>query len=290
MGRARAVALLAAALALQACVPAQGVREASAIALTWESARVFLPGSLVGRGAQHPRGLMSAPYVRETIASRAEGTRFPIVLYLHGCAEPSDIGSVGDFFAARGYAVIAPDSFANPAPPPTVQHRDPTSGQRVADRQAAAAAGDPLRRATPARAALGGREPDVPVRHQRGRSGGHALRRRRVSRAHRARHPLRRPPPLSPAARIGDDVSARSHGQTRPLAHGPGNSPSVPGRRPAAQPFRGTRYRHPRGVHVQQDAKGDTPMPPAGARVERATVEASSFGDTLRWKQRCHPW
>ena len=118
MGRVRATALLAAALVLQACMPAEGTRGESGIARTWESARVFLPGSLVGQGAQHPRGPMSAPYVQDTIASRAPGTRFPVVLYLHGCSELSGIGSVGDFFAARGYAVIAPDSFANPGRPP----------------------------------------------------------------------------------------------------------------------------------------------------------------------------
>ena len=75
---------------------------------------------------------MSAAYVQETIASRAEGTRFPIVLYLHGCAGLSDIGSVGDFFAARGYAVIAPDSFANPGRPPpcNTETRRPGSGWR----------------------------------------------------------------------------------------------------------------------------------------------------------------
>ena len=118
MSCVRATVLLALALVLQSCTPPEGTRGESGIALTWESARVFLPGALVGQGAQHPRGLMSAPYIQETIALRAPGARFPVILYLHGCAELFDIGSVGDFFAARGYAVIAPDSFANPGRPP----------------------------------------------------------------------------------------------------------------------------------------------------------------------------
>ena len=49
MSRVRATALLALALVLQSCMPPEGTRGESGIVLTWENARVFLPGALVGQ-------------------------------------------------------------------------------------------------------------------------------------------------------------------------------------------------------------------------------------------------
>ena len=115
---ARGMAWIALALVLASCTPPEGTRGESGIALTWEHAQVFLPARLVAPGAPHPRAVMRTPYIQEIIASRAPGTRLPVVLYLHGCAGLFEIGSIGDFFAARGYGVIAPDSFANAHRPP----------------------------------------------------------------------------------------------------------------------------------------------------------------------------
>lgn len=128
MSYARAMALLASVLLLPACTPPEGTRGESGIALTWERARVFVPGQLVGKGAQHPSGDMSNAYIHEALASRAPGTRLPVILYMHGCAGFLDLSSIGLFFAARGYATVAPHSFANPHRPPPCNYKTRTAG------------------------------------------------------------------------------------------------------------------------------------------------------------------
>ena len=104
--------------------------DAGSLAATWEKARFYLPGGL-GPGRTGPVGRKrSDPAITHALAAIPAGVGIPTVLYLHGCSgfrEPDRI--TARLLAGKGYAVIAPDSFARPGRPRTC---DPAAHRTVA--------------------------------------------------------------------------------------------------------------------------------------------------------------
>ncbi|MFQ5961473.1 MAG: dienelactone hydrolase family protein [Candidatus Methylomirabilales bacterium] len=102
MFRGAAAALLT--VFLMAGCASLGVNQTAELARTWDGARVYLPGSGVGR-------LMADFNPSSVPAPRP----LPTVLYLHGCTGIYG-GSVpaawARFLNTAGYAVVMPDSFA----------------------------------------------------------------------------------------------------------------------------------------------------------------------------------
>lgn len=83
---------------------------------TWQRAVVALPsqpkGGVLGR--------MGEKRVRDALAALPAGSRFPAVLYLHGCSgmSPENFDYL-HLLTEEGFAVVAPDSFARPGRPET---------------------------------------------------------------------------------------------------------------------------------------------------------------------------
>ena len=114
----RLAALAVAALALAGCVPELvrdggprgefgGIEGESDIARTFENAVVLLPGA----GGEAPLVTrMNAPELGARLA-RGPKLSYPTVLYMHGCDGLGNLPALRAM-ARRGFAVIAPDSFA----------------------------------------------------------------------------------------------------------------------------------------------------------------------------------
>ncbi len=88
--------------------PARHVPEhESDIARTFDQAIVALPGR---GGGQSMVAKMDTPALRARLAAE-RGRRYPTVLFMHGCDGPRNLQALRAM-ARRGFAVIAPDSFA----------------------------------------------------------------------------------------------------------------------------------------------------------------------------------
>jgi dienelactone hydrolase len=100
--------LIIAAAGLSAC--ASGVPGGSGdIQRTWAEALVVLPAA---RGGDDPVSLrQSDDAVGRHMREFPSGTRFPTVVFLHGCTGIGNMPFLEDL-GRQGYAVVAPDSFA----------------------------------------------------------------------------------------------------------------------------------------------------------------------------------
>ena len=81
----------------------------SDIERTWSQAVVVLPPAGPGREPRIER--LQASGLLQPARSGLRRTRLPLVIYMHGCDGIGDLPLL-KALAARGYAVIAPDSFA----------------------------------------------------------------------------------------------------------------------------------------------------------------------------------
>ncbi len=94
---------------------------------TWDGATVAVPFSAVDPGLADVAGRMAEVEDRLRAARPAE--RLPLVVFLHGCSGLHggyrvDIGFLRD----RGYAVVAPDSFARAFKPRSCEWRSKSAG------------------------------------------------------------------------------------------------------------------------------------------------------------------
>ena len=107
------VVLLIALLALVTTGCASLARNPDELARTWQSAWVLIPGD------HRWSGSMSNPLTQS--AAFHTDRKFPVVLYMHGCAglSGSDPLNWGSFLQGAGYVVIAPYSFARQYRPET---------------------------------------------------------------------------------------------------------------------------------------------------------------------------
>lgn len=103
--------LLLGVLLLAGCAPggALSFDGESDIERTWSQALVVLPPAGPGREPAVER--LRASGLAQPLRSGPRRTRLPLVLYLHGCDGLGDLPLMKEL-AQRGYAVIAPDSFA----------------------------------------------------------------------------------------------------------------------------------------------------------------------------------
>lgn len=86
--------------------PSPSEERDSEIGRTFERAVVLLPR---GHGAAPFEASMDSDALRNALANTQ--VRYPTILYLHGCAGMGDLAPLRQL-AGRGFAIIAPDSFA----------------------------------------------------------------------------------------------------------------------------------------------------------------------------------
>ena len=109
-GRGRLARLAVAALAMVSLAACEAVYSGglSDIERTWEYAMVALPAL----GAEAPLlSRMNERDVAERLALLPEGETLPVAVYMHGCTGLSNTGFLLRL-AEKGFAVVAPDSFA----------------------------------------------------------------------------------------------------------------------------------------------------------------------------------
>lgn len=79
---------------------------------TWLAAKVFLPKGTFLRDVPLGTEVRDAPDL-SSLETTADGSRLPLIIYMHACSGFGGDGyDAGRFFASKGHAVIAPDSFA----------------------------------------------------------------------------------------------------------------------------------------------------------------------------------
>ena len=107
----RPVLLLLALLLLASCAGGSGFSfdSESDIERTWSQALVVLPPAAPGQEPRIER--LAASGLLQPARSGARRARLPLVIYLHGCDGIGDMPLL-KALAGKGYAVIAPDSFA----------------------------------------------------------------------------------------------------------------------------------------------------------------------------------
>lgn len=103
--------LLGSLLLLASCTGGPGLsfESESDIERTWSQALVVLPPAVAGQEPRVER--LRASGMLQAGRNGARRPRLPLVVYLHGCDGIGDLPLL-KALASRGYAVIAPDSFA----------------------------------------------------------------------------------------------------------------------------------------------------------------------------------
>ncbi len=123
------ISALAILVGLSGCAINTATDSPEELARTWDSARVRIPGSVIGEQTRNIDWKMGSREVFQAMAEFPPHIRIPVVIYLHGCggfgpAAVSDISKL----SAEGYAVIAPDSFARRYRPPDCDQKTYTTG------------------------------------------------------------------------------------------------------------------------------------------------------------------
>lgn len=94
---------------------------------TWNAATVAVPFSSIDPRLADVTGTMAE--VEDGLRAARPATRLPLVVFLHGCngLHPGYRVDIA-FLRARGYAVVAPDSFAREYKPRSCEWRSKTGG------------------------------------------------------------------------------------------------------------------------------------------------------------------
>ena len=99
----------------------------SDIARTFDQATILLPRP---RGLAPLAGKLSDKAIRDYLAALPPATRYPTILYMHGCNGQGRLAPL-QAFASAGFAVIAPNSFARRFRPLQCRPSERTGGENI---------------------------------------------------------------------------------------------------------------------------------------------------------------
>ena len=114
-------------VALSGCYLSRSADRPDELVRTWRGATVAVPFSAVDPALADVGGRMAD--VENRLRAAAPERRLPLVLFLHGCngLHPGYRGDLA-FLRARGYAVVAPDSFSREYKPRSCDRHSKSGG------------------------------------------------------------------------------------------------------------------------------------------------------------------